>query len=252
VETDVAKRPAPRKAQTSDEGRASAGPAPTKGADLANRLRRSILADGLKAGDPLPAEAELIERYGLSRATVREAIRILDAEGFIEVRIGRNGGIVVAEPEPERLGEWLATQLALRAATVHALVEFRLVIEPVAARLAAQRATPEQLRLLHETTTAATAEEELDFHLYLADASQNELLRTLLRAVHTGLRDHDVYRVPATKADAAKGRRTHRALYEAIVDRDADRAEDLMRRHLEGVMDVVRRGGHLHEPLRSI
>jgi DNA-binding FadR family transcriptional regulator len=221
----------------------------TKAAELASRIRRLILVDGLRPGDPLPSEAELITQYGLSRATVREAIRILDAEGFVEVRIGRTGGIFVASPNPDALGEWLATQLALRAATVHTLVEFRRVVEPVAARLAAQRATPEQIKLLHQAVNVPTLEEEVDFHLHVADASQNELLRLLLRAVHIGLREHLAYRPALSETAVAAGRRAHRLLFEAIADRDPDKAESVMRKHMEAGEQILRKSGRLHEPL---
>jgi GntR family transcriptional repressor for pyruvate dehydrogenase complex len=230
------------------EDTASSG-AITKAAALASQIRRIILVQGLRAGDPLPSEAELIAEHGISRPTVREAIRILDAEGFVEVRIGRNGGLRVAEPKPEALGEWLATQLAMRAATVHSLVEFRVVVEPVAAGLAAHRASSAQIQQLREAAHSPSAEEELDFHLYVADATQNELLRVLLRAVHTGLREHRIYQTPSTESDAAAGRRAHIRLFDAIADRDAELASTLMRKHMQAVEQVLRRSGGLHEPL---
>ncbi|MGH9136939.1 MAG: FadR/GntR family transcriptional regulator [Acidimicrobiales bacterium] len=221
----------------------------TKAATLAGEIRRTILTEGLRPGDALPSEAELIARHGLARATVREAIRILAEEALIEVRIGRRGGIYVSEPEPQRLGELLATQLALQSATVGVLMEFRRLIEPVAAGLAAERANDDQLRLLHEAVSAPSAEEELDFHLHVADASGNALLAHLLRAVHTGMQQHGLYAQAATPSDVAAGRRTHRRLYEAIVARDADRARELMGKHLQAVEVVVRRSGRLDELL---
>ncbi|MGH9137759.1 MAG: FadR/GntR family transcriptional regulator [Acidimicrobiales bacterium] len=225
-------------------------PAPTtKAGELAARIREMILVEGLEPGDPLPSETELMAAHQLSRATVRETLRILDAEGFVKVRIGRTGGVVVAHPDPDRLGSWLAAQLTLRAATVESLVEFRRLVEPIAAAVAAERATPEELRRLRDVLESATAEEELDFHLYIADATHNELLRLLLRAVHTGLQQHAVYRQGATERDAQAGRRQHRRIFEAISDRDSERAADLMRRHLEGVEKVVRRTGRAHEVL---
>lgn len=223
--------------------------ATTKAAGLATQLRNMILADGLQPGDPLPSEAELIRDQGLSRATVREALRILDAEGFARVRIGRTGGVEVAHPDPDDLGTWLATQLTLRAVTVQTLVEFRRIVEPVAAALAAERASAEELRDLNETLKSPTALEELDFHLFVADASHNELLRLLLRAVHNGLREHHVYAEGATERDAMTGRKAHRRIFEAISNRDSEGAADLMRRHLEGVEAVVRRSGRLHDVL---
>lgn len=231
------------------EVRASDATTPTKAAELAAHLRHRILADGLQPGDPLPSEAELMEIHDLSRATVREALRILDSDGFVRVRIGRTGGVEVAHPDPDRLGSWLAAQLTLRAVTVQTLVEFRRIVEPVAAELAAVRATAEELRDLKSTLSSPTAEEELDFHLFVADASHNELLRLLLRAVHTALRDHHVYGDGATERDAATGRKAHRRIFEAMSERDPTAAGTLMRSHLEGVEQVVRRSGRLHDVL---
>lgn len=226
------------------------GPGPTtKAGELAASLRETILGQGLQPGDPLPSEAELMATYSLSRATVREALRILDAEGFVRIRVGRTGGVVVSHPDPDQLGTWLAAQLTLRAATVQSLVEFRRLVEPIAAAVAAERATPEELKAMHDALDAPSAYEELDFHLFVADATHNELLRLLLRAVHTGLREHAVYSAGATERDAANGRRDHRRIFDAISDRDADLAADVMRRHLEGVEQVVRRSGRTHEVL---
>lgn len=225
------------------------GSSTTKAATLASRLRDDILADGLQPGDPLPSEAELMEIHDLSRATVREALRILDVEGFVDVRLGRTGGVAVAHPDPDQLGEWLAAQLTLRAVTVQTLIEFRVMVEPVAAQIAAERATHEDLKLMNEILNAQTMEEELDFHLFVADATHNELLRLMLRAVHTGLQHHSVYSSAATPKDAALGRKQHRRVFDAISNRDGKEAAGLMRRHLQGVEQVVRRTGRAHDVL---
>jgi DNA-binding FadR family transcriptional regulator len=132
---------------------------------------------------------------------------------------------------------------------VHSLIEFRVIVEPVAAGLAAQRATSDQIRMLRDAVNSPSAEEELDFHLFVADATQNDLLRVLLRAVHTGLREHRIYQAPSTQADAAAGRRAHKRLFDAIADRDSELASTLMRKHMQAVEQVVRRAGGLHEPL---
>jgi GntR family transcriptional regulator, transcriptional repressor for pyruvate dehydrogenase complex len=222
---------------------------PSKAVELASALRRSIVVAGLQPGAPLPSEAQLMAQQGLSRATVREAIRILVAEGLVQGRIGRLGGLEVAQPSPELASEWLANQLALRSATVNTLIEFRRIVEPQAAALAAERATPEQISLMNAAAFSGDTETELQIHNYVADATHNEILRLLLRAVHAGLTEHGVYYEVAAAEDASAGTRDHQRLFHAIANRDSQRAEVLMRRHLEAVERVVKRSGRLHDIL---
>jgi len=99
------------------------------------QLRRSIHLGHFGAGDKLPPERELAKLLGVSRTTVREAVRVLEGEGLVEIRRGSSGGISV---KPQSMGR---TELRRRMREFEEIIEFRLAVEPMAARLAAERRT---------------------------------------------------------------------------------------------------------------
>jgi len=103
------------------------------------QVRRAIQLGRFDAGTRLPSERELAQQFGVSRTTVREALRVLQGEGLVEVRRGRNGGSVVVSPRASRAE--IARHLSRRLAEIEVVVDFRLIVEPAAARLAAERRT---------------------------------------------------------------------------------------------------------------
>ena len=107
---------------------------------VADSIRATILEQKMAAGSPLPSEGELIDSLEVSRATVREALRLLEAEGFVRIKRGPTGGVVVNHPDESNIARSLAVMLTLSEATLRDLFEFRLIIEPPAAATAgAQR-----------------------------------------------------------------------------------------------------------------
>ena len=108
---------------------------------IAAQIRGEIRSGALALGDRLPPERELIEQLGVSRATVREALMLLEADGFIQVRAGRHGGAYVTSPKIERLATILDVILAVEQTTTEQLLEARSLMEPLAVRLATTRAT---------------------------------------------------------------------------------------------------------------
>ncbi len=149
-------------------------------AALADALRRRILLGGYQVGARLPTERDLAAALGVGRTTVREAVRALAAEGLVKTRLGRSGGTVVIAPAPStgkrrRVAGQIAAQL-------DDLMRFRIAVEPLAARLAAERAGADQRRQL----AAVAATESIDLpsyhrldsrlHLLIAELSGHQLL----------------------------------------------------------------------------
>ena len=211
---------------------------------LANRIREQILVGTIAEGQPLPAERELVTETGLGRSTIREALRILENQGLVVTRTGRNGGSVVRRPGRSSLEESIGTFIRGQQLRLAALLETRMAVEPAAARSAAVHRTDADLVCL-EVAQAKLSESveaqdlpgyllaNIEWHLAVVRASHNELLIAFMTAISQAIHS-------ATEADefnsAAVQAATHRAhgrIQNAIVKRDAEAAERRMRRHVQ-------------------
>ncbi|WP_157245314.1 FadR/GntR family transcriptional regulator [Nonomuraea typhae] len=161
---------------------------------LAAELRELIVAGRFRPGDRLPVEPELSAAYGVSRSTVREALRLLASQNLIATVRGVAGGSFVVTPQPEQISDYLATSLNLLAVdtqlTVDQFVEIRDLLEVPAAGLAALRRTPEHLTALRATLfdPASSSPEEMyepnkRFHALLLAACGNPLLEVVARPI---------------------------------------------------------------------
>lgn len=117
---------------------------------VATELRERILGGEFAEGESLSTESALVEEYGISRPTLREALRLLEAQQLIVVRRGSHRGSVVSRPDPGPTAESFSLLLQLRRATLADVYEFRSVFEPPAVRMAAERATGRDVERLRE------------------------------------------------------------------------------------------------------
>lgn len=215
------------------------------------QLRDAIASGGLSEGDRLPPEADLAERFGVSRGTLREALMSLVSAGLVVRQAGGTGGTFVGSLDTQDLGEKLANLVALFVGIGKAdhseVVEVRTHLEVPAAGMAAENRTDgdvidlrrivalQESRLTGGTPDAGA--ENADFHYAIAVASQNQLLAALIHALNT------VTRKPIRIGDLALRSRQHkiddhRQLVEAIAAGDRPLAERLMREHLLFVRDL--------------
>src|ERR1700737_2143961 len=194
-----------------------------------------------RPGDRLPTEREMAQQFGVSRVTVRDALRALEANGLVRVKVGGQGGPYVSEPDISLLSDSIGTHLHLRGITFQELAEARQALETTAAQLAAQRATAEDLAALEAAiqgpmrppNTGDTAASSLDFHTALVIASHNPALLAMFRATRA-LIQQAFDQLHAQQPDmAVAARKTHGELYAAIAAGDADGAAALMHAHLE-------------------
>jgi DNA-binding FadR family transcriptional regulator len=215
-------------------------------ADLADALRQQILSGELTPGVRLPTEPELCELHGVSRSTVREALRVLSSQGLVETVRGVTGGTFVAAPTADMISDNLRT--SLRHLTVHDevgvqhLLEVRDLLEVPAAGLAADRAQPEQLEQLRATLVdpVDTALDQIQaanhrFHALLVQAADNPLLDAVATPVFGVLVSRAV-REPVV--DVVYWQHVvdeHRAILEAVQSGDADLARQLMADHLHAL-----------------
>src|SRR5207244_1653659 len=119
--------------------------------EIVSQIERAIFAGELHAGDRLQSERELAEQFGVSRITVRDALRVLEARGLIRVKVGATGGAFVAEANVDRVAESISTMIQLKRMTLSELAEARTVVEAATAELAAQRADAAALSRLAQS-----------------------------------------------------------------------------------------------------
>jgi GntR family transcriptional regulator, transcriptional repressor for pyruvate dehydrogenase complex len=214
---------------------------------LATEIVRDIVESGLQEGDQLPTEAEMVEEFDVGRASLREALRLLESYGLITIRQGQRGGPIVGAIRPADVGRMLSFYLHMTGATYGELLEARLVIEPVMARLAAERQDPttmQQLREVMEREQAASFEEpeylrSADaFHFIVSGMSGNRVLDLLgrgLRAMYQE-RIHSGALLPRYARSAS--RRLHREIGEAILAGQGELAARLMESHLQSLASM--------------
>jgi prepilin-type processing-associated H-X9-DG protein len=215
---------------------------------LAAELRERILTGELAEGDPLPAERELVRQAQMSRATVREALRILEVQNLVRVKAGRAGGAFVQRPTTKSMANSVGMLIRGRGIKLVDLLETREALEPFCAELAARNRTDEDLAELDRADKALAdpdaelpqfLQANLDWHLGVAVASHNELLTGLMcalsQAIYTGTANA-AFVDAHVRAITAK---THQAITTAIRDRNAGAAGRRMRRHVHGYAAAV-------------
>jgi GntR family transcriptional repressor for pyruvate dehydrogenase complex len=162
-------------------------------AHTARRIIRDFADRGVVPGEGLADEATLIERYGVSRGTLREALRLLQFLGAITIKAGPQGGARLATPDPAVVGSALGMVVQFHGATLRTVFETRLAVEPAVAALAATNRTEEDLVRLDELVAAlhasrgrrgpSYAQHAARYSLSVAQASQNALLAALVPAL---------------------------------------------------------------------
>jgi DNA-binding FadR family transcriptional regulator len=220
--------------QTQRQGRASE--------DVAAQILQAFYSDGLKPGEWLGTEANLAERFNVSRVTVRDAVSALAARGLIDVRVGARGGLRIASGDPGRLIDAFSIQLRLMGLSRDELFEAMLAIEPITATLAAERATRTELEALRDLVDQSSAAIEtpdaftnlaVSFHQAVAEASHNRALRASLAALRVTQLAH--LGPDTTRSIAERVARVHASILDAIAARDAQLAGQRMRDHLAAV-----------------
>lgn len=211
---------------------------------IVRQVQSAILSGQLKVGDRLPPERELAEQFGVSRVTVRDALRVLEANGLVRIRAGAKGGAFVTTPTPAILRDGLANLLILSDFGALDVTEVRLAIEIEVVRLACERADEADLdaleRICDRTELAYTTGEyelgmSVEYHVRLAEATHNPVFPVVVEALYGPML--------MTLTEAAKEqsidhrlephRYDHRQILDAVKIKDIDTAVAIMTRHLE-------------------
>jgi DNA-binding FadR family transcriptional regulator len=215
--------------------------------DVVEQIRNAVIEGKIKKGDRLPNERELCGIFGISRSTLREGIRALEALGVVEVRPGAAGGTFATEPRGDQVGAALESLIRFSGATARDLWEFRVSFEGETAFWAAGRATAEDVAGLdeivgewkvlsadHGTVWPVLAEVDVRFHDAIAQASHNQVRLAIMLGLSRA-----IFRASAA-LEPYIDQRTRRsignelaAITDAVRKHDQKLARSRMRRHVK-------------------
>lgn len=224
-----------------------------KASDLiVSQIRKQIFAGKLVPGDRLPAERLLIEQFSVSKQTLREAMRVLEFLGLVEIKKGVTGGACIAEIDSYIALDVLANFLYFKNLSIHDLTQVRKIVEPQTAAIAAQTMSKEHIRELRryidkskEQFELGKASEEpfnneLDFHCVIAKSTNNPLLKLIVEFVESLMSDNKTV-VELDRPFLLSVIQAHERIYAAIVNGDSQRAEKEMYKHILEVEDNMKR-----------
>lgn len=206
---------------------------------IVQQIQERILTGELGAGYQLPTERELAEQFGVSRTAVREAMKALAQSGLIEVRPGRGTFVIDGAPRAAKHSLGLVMKIG-QAVNYSDLIEIREILELEIAGLAAQRATEEHIAAMRDVVAAmdhamdnsdAYIEGDLDFHLALAQATQNALVPILIDPIVDLLREQR--KRIFERGGAGRGQEGHKRILDAVIRHDPEAAREAMRAHLK-------------------
>jgi GntR family transcriptional regulator, transcriptional repressor for pyruvate dehydrogenase complex len=212
---------------------------------IISQIRTAVLKGKLQPGDKLPSEKEMVEQFQVSKQSLREAIRALEHIGLVVVKKGIGGGAFIVEVDPEIVKESLTNYLYFKSLSIENLSEFRKLIEPYAAAKVAENINAKQLQELNALNHSAVdhlkndriveaGQDELDFHRFIARETNNPLLYLIVDFTESMLEDFKRLFLP-DKAFYKEVFEFHDRIFEAIRDRDGQRASAEMLAHIEQV-----------------
>lgn len=205
-------------------------------------LRKYIMSDEIQIGDKLPTEKKLCADFGVGRGTIREAIRLLQAKGLVELRPSRGAFVLQKhETSQEDLMDWFHTnEFELRD-----LNDIRIAIEPLAVKLAIQRSSNDEIRNLreiHQKAVAAAQEQDIPllarldevFHCYIFECARNKPLADINKKIVTSLAAFrsKTFHIPRNVQNFIP---SHAAILDAFEKRDVNMGQANMIAHLEQV-----------------
>lgn len=211
---------------------------------VADHIRKMIIRGELKPGDFLQPEAQLIERFSTSRASIREAFRILEAEQFLTITRGSRSGARVHMPDAGNPAKYAGFVLQAQGTTIADIYLVRAAIEPFAVWMLAGRRSPEDVATLRAELTQAELLQESDgaafrtalvrFHRTIVDLTGSNSLRLMIAMVHDMLERHQVRLAASQTAtmDACHGLKSFWKLINLIEAGDAERAQEHWRAHI--------------------
>ncbi len=212
---------------------------------ITEQIRNAIFDGRLKPGDKLPSEKVLIEKFKVSKATLREALRSLEVLGFLEIRKGVSGGAFVTEVDMTTARDSFTNFLLFKNLSLKDLSEVRLLLEPYIAEKATFSIKKEDLRRLEELIRESekvvgnnvgfeSRKIEIEFHRIIASITGNPILMFILDFVENLLIDTKEILKPG-KEFSGKVLRAHKRIYKGLLDKDTKKVYEEMVKHIREV-----------------
>ncbi len=215
---------------------------------IAEQIRQAILSEKLNTGDRLPSERDLAEQFQVGRVTIREAMRMLETMGLVEIRKGSAGGAFVRIGDPDTMASMIMDRLQLEGTNHEQMIEARVGIECAVIKSAIEHATDEDLAVIKQEVQESkeiigsshsekVVAKMISFHVLVAEASHNIPYIMFVRSMMEWASRKLTEWAPSEE-EQKYSYTSHREIFEAMVRRDAVLAERLMREHIEdmGVM----------------
>jgi GntR family transcriptional regulator, transcriptional repressor for pyruvate dehydrogenase complex len=218
-----------------------------------DRIEAQIVSGALTAGERLPPERELAAMLGVSRPAVREALRILEAQGAIRSQVGKgpDSGTTIDRLPSDALARLMRLHVALGSFPLEDVVETRVVLERASVVLACRNARPQDLANMRADLAAMDAtdvdretfnQRDTDFHVALADAGGNRLMSDVTRAIRESVRMPILAGFSAMPETGAQGwrqvrdglRADHHAIFAAVEAGQGDKAAARLEAHIRG------------------
>lgn len=213
--------------------------------DVVEQIQNAILRGDLNPGDTLPSERDLKDMFQTSRGTLREALRVLEQKGLVEIKLGVRGGAVVKSISADTVTDSLDLLIRMRKISLKHLAEFREDVEGVVAAMAAERATREDVSMLEALLEEARLQADAGpshwdgfiavdkkFHQALATIARNPIYVLLHQMVHNNIqRYYDDY-LPPDQNRLSENYSDLNQLMETVRDGNADDARKVAQRHV--------------------
>ena len=213
--------------------------------DVVAQIQEAILDGRLKKGDVLPSERQLKDMFNISRGTLREALRVLEQKGLIEIKLGVGGGSVVKDVNADQVSESLALLIRSQKVSLNHLAEFREDVEGIVAAHAAKRCTEADILQLKELvkeartcidqgTSQRDAFIEIDkrIHMTLAAVAKNPIYMSVLHSVHDNIHRYYEQYLSMEEPELKENYQDLCELVQAVEKGQTDKARELARDHV--------------------
>ena len=211
-------------------------------------LKQSILNGEFKPGEKFPPEVEIAQKLKVSKVSAREALREMEAEGLIKKKRGAFGGNFIAEPGSEKMVDVVINSYLFGGITATDLAEFRRILEPGLAKLAAKRRTEDDLNEMEQCINDVDKSikmgrpdqtKAIGFHRLIADACHNRFISSLMEAL-VKVFQQVLAKTPDLKT-ATKDLKYNKLFLKYIRERDGEKAEIVMADHFDTLDEMIRK-----------